>query len=146
MIFVVYKEKPSKPVKTPHCYQWDYNQTLCIEDVPCAITPEVHFWQEGLEKALVVKGTFESNKHHHTVTAVIPNQMLQNADPITAYLYDETAEEFGETISAYQIPIIEREQPEDYVYAENGEPISPDDEFKIRRSTVDAERTDSVRN
>lgn len=90
-------------------YQWDYGQEITFEsagvDIPDGT--EVQFYQDELSHQGRVL-----NRH-----TLIPDIMLQEAKPITAYLYVRS-ESAGETILSVVIYVTCRPRPVDYVLPE----------------------------
>jgi hypothetical protein len=84
-------------------YQWDIDQKIIV-DVDCT---EVHFTNDN-ENAPVVNVVEEDGVKY----ANVPNILLQEAKPITAYAYD------GCTKYQNTFRVIGRAKPEDYVYTE----------------------------
>lgn len=82
-------------------YQWDYGQILMITGITLPDAYEVNFAQ-GSETCTVI-GTAEGVE--------IPDEYLQNASDIIAYLYLHTGETDGETVYELTIPVIARPEP-----------------------------------
>ena len=91
-------------------YQWDLDQRFIVTEIngPAAI----HFWQQGLEKVLEVEPYTEGDK----IMADVPNILLQNASPITAYIYRQDIGAYTSYKRVFQV--FERERPAGYVYTE----------------------------
>ena len=94
-------------------YQWDLNQLVTVSG--CAHKCRVHFVQDG-EPLTVDTTTHEDG----TVTAPVPNIMLQQPKPVTCYVYvyDDPADAERYTIKARRFQVHERPKPVDYVYKE----------------------------
>lgn len=90
-------------------HQWDLNRTLEIEGLNLSVTPEVHFSNANMDKAIVRQATLEN----HVVNVMIPNSLLQSPLPIHAYIgiYDKDT---FKTIETVEIPVIPRPKPLDY--------------------------------
>ena len=88
-------------------YQWDYGQTLEIE---CAELGseimEVHFACRGMSEAIVRSCSFSNG----VGTVTIPDQCLEQAEPITAWVYSISGTQ-GHTVKTITLPIIARTRP-----------------------------------
>lgn len=82
-------------------YQWDYGQILMITGITLPDAYEVNFAQ-GSDTCTVI-GTADGVE--------IPDEYLQNASDIIAYLYLHTGETDGETVYELTIPVIARPEP-----------------------------------
>lgn len=82
-------------------YQWDYGQILMITGITLPDAYEVNFAQ-GTDTCTVI-GTADG--------VDIPDEYLQNAADIIAYLYLHTGEADGETVYELTIPVIARPEP-----------------------------------
>lgn len=106
--------------------QWDSDQKIVIVIDGCdrdylAIAPEVHFSNSSRkDEALVVRSTVTNND---TITANIPNVLLQEPYPLFVYVYiaDNSDDNLcpQKTILSTEIPIRKRAKPSDYSYVEN---------------------------
>lgn len=96
--------------KTDSLYQWDKNQVLSVEGINVTVSPEVHFTNADMGRAIVKQGSITDG----VLTADIPNSLLQSNLMIKAYIcvYDENT---FKTIETINIPVIARKKPEDYV-------------------------------
>lgn len=99
--------------------QWDINQVLYIEDWKHDEMPIFHFCNKNSKMSLVVVGEKDENR----IKAKIPNILLQEPYPITAFLY-KANDESGTTVYATRIPINKKPKPNDYEYEDNAEHIS----------------------
>ena len=89
-------------------WQWDYGQTLRVEGLNLPRTLEVHFHQrtrQWLMYGVTVDGV---------MTVSIPNEFLQYAQPVVAYIYLHDAETDGETQYEITLPVVAREKPVNY--------------------------------
>ena len=86
--------------------QWDYGQTLEIaaEGIPAFV--EVHFASPGMKEAVVRVGTTVSN----VVTVPIPDQCLEQAAPVKAYIY-AVEEASARTLCTITLPVVPRLKP-----------------------------------
>lgn len=101
-------------------YQWDNNQTMTVRGVDMPPTPVFHFCNRLSNLALVVSPTVSGTD----LIVKIPNILLQQAEPIIAYLYQNTDDNSYRTMHAIHIPVIPRPKPDDYEYDDNIDYIS----------------------
>lgn len=101
-------------------YQWDNNQTLTVQGLDMPPIPVFHFCNRLSNLALVVTPTVSGT----SVTVNIPNILLQQAEPIIAYVYQDTENDGYRTMHAIHIPVIPRPKPDDYEYTDNVDYIS----------------------
>ena len=101
-------------------YQWDNNQTLTVQGLDMPPIPVFHFCNRLSNLALVVNPTVSGT----SVTVNIPNILLQQAEPIIAYVYQDTENDGYRTMHAIHIPVIPRPKPDDYEYEDNIDYIS----------------------
>lgn len=95
-----------------HFYQWDLNQRLTGDGLK--VGDELHFANALSTEALVVKAyALEGG----TVVADVPNILLRDAYPITAFRYvlDGDSEY---TVQAYTFQVQKRPKPSDYIHTE----------------------------
>lgn len=100
-------------------YQWDINQVLEISGLSLPATPEIHFTNDTMDRAIVRRSTMDSAG---IITVEIPNSLLQKPYTIKAYvcLYE------GDTFrSLYQIliPVKARKKPADYTLEATDEEV-----------------------
>lgn len=95
-------------------YQWDADQTVVISGLTISESPKVHFCNTTSNKSIVVKPLIVGN----TITAKVPNILLQSTDSIIIYVYNTNADSGSRTIYTSRIAVIPRAKPEDYVYTE----------------------------
>lgn len=88
-------------------YQWDLNQKITSNKFKVGY--EIQFTNGRQQKAPVVL-TYELDGK---VVAEVPNNLLQSAFPITAYIYVD-----DRTVGEYTFGVIQRPKPDDYVYIE----------------------------
>lgn len=103
-----------------HLFQWDYNQTITLKGVDMPPIPVFHFCNVGDDVAKVVVPDVSGN----TLTADIPNILLQKPGPLILYLYSDTDDDGSRTVHAIRIPVLPRPQPDDYEYEDNVEYVS----------------------
>lgn len=96
--------------KRERFYQWDLDQRLIVEDSNCS---EVHFAAANMDKALVCEIKTENGVR----VVDVPNILLQQAEPIYAYLY--CLDGNGKyTRYAKHFPVCKRLKPDTYVYTQ----------------------------
>ena len=88
-------------------FQWDYGQMLEIEcaEIGSEIM-EVHFACRGMSEAIVRSCSFSNG----VGTVAIPDQCLEQAEPITAWIYSISGTQ-GRTIKTITLPISARIRP-----------------------------------
>ena len=101
-------------------YQWDRNQVLEIHGLSLPSTPEVHFYNNTMERAIVRQATMDSAG---VITVSVPNGLLQKPYTITAHLCVYTGATF-ETQYTLKLPITPRTQPADYTIEDDGDVYS----------------------
>ena len=97
-----------------HFTQWDVGQTLFVNGVETVGPPEFHFCNSKTKQALVVSSKIDGD----SISAEIPDLLLQDATPITVHLYYQTGEDSAKTEHSVVIPVIPRQKPADYTYEE----------------------------
>lgn len=95
--------------------QWDVNQTITVKDLEFEGTPIFHFSNKNCNRALGVKPTINEDG---SITAKVPNSLLQKALPLEIYLYIKTNQS-GTTIRHSTIEINSKPKPVDYEYTNN---------------------------
>lgn len=101
-------------------YQWDTNQVMTVKGLDTPPIPAFHFCNRLSNIALVVAPEVSGSD----LSVKIPNVLLQQAEPIIAYVYQETEDEGYRTMHAIHIPVIPRPKPDDYEYEDNIDYIS----------------------
>lgn len=88
-------------------YQWDFGQTLEIEcnELGSEIM-EVHFACSGMTEAIVRECNFSAG----IGTVTIPDKCLEQASPITAWIY-RISDTQGHTVKTITLPVIARTRP-----------------------------------
>ena len=92
--------------KTSSLYQWDYGQTLEIESLDLPALIEVHFACPDMKEAIVRVCSVTNG----VTTVAIPNRCLEQANTITAWVYEINGNT-GHTTKTIQIPVIARMRP-----------------------------------
>lgn len=95
----------------PSFYQWDIDRK--ITDNRLTVGEEIHFVNTRQTTALVVKAYDLDGK----VVADVPNILLQDARPITAYRYIKQSDG-SYTTAEYIFGVTQRPKPDDYFYTE----------------------------
>ncbi len=108
--------------------QWDVDQKIVVSLKGCDqnyldIAPQVHYCNNKSKEALVVRSVV-SNRD--TITADVPNILLQQPYPLLVYIYLTDSEDVSsqKTILYSEIPIRKRLKPSNYLYVENIERIT----------------------
>ena len=96
-------------------YQWDYNQTLYIEDHGFTTPPQFHFCNQNSDKALLVPSKIDDN---NVMTVSIPNILLTEPYNIMAYVY-LSDDDSGKTVEIINLPVRPRLIPSNFEYIEN---------------------------
>lgn len=109
-------------------FQWDVDQKIVIRLDGCdesylSIAPEFHYSNIKTKEAYVVRSVV-SNRD--TITAPVPNILLQEPYPMQVYVYltDSKHVSSQKTILYSEIPVRKRNRPSDYQYVENIERIT----------------------
>lgn len=95
----------------PPFYQWDRDQTLQIFGLSLSETPEIHFTNTDMERAIVRQATTDAAG---VITVKVPNSLLQKPYKISVYV---CTYEGGEFKALYKMvcPVTARTKPSDYV-------------------------------
>lgn len=96
---------------TDSLHQWDRNQILTIRGLNLPSTPEVHFHNKSMDRALVRQATMENQ----VIAVNVPNTLLQAPFRIYANIgiYEGSTFKVVETV---EIPVIPCPRPQDYVF------------------------------
>lgn len=92
-------------------YQWDLNQKITSNEF--TVGEEIHFTNPKQQSALVVLAYEFDDK----VVADVPNILLQNSYPITAYRYVFNGNS-SYTLDEHTFGVEQRPKPDSYVYSE----------------------------
>lgn len=99
-------------------FQWDSNVTIVVNGIDTSVSTSFHFANNKSDKALIVRAAVEDGK----VSAAVPNLLLQDPDPIIAYVVQtEGDDSWRRTTHAIHIPVVPRVRPDSYEYEENVE-------------------------
>ena len=98
--------------KVDSLYQWDFNRVLEIRGLSLPKTPEIHFTNDAMEKAIVRQAIMDDAG---VITVDIPNTLLQKPYKITVYvcIYEE---DIFKSLYKFVIPIKARKKPTDYTF------------------------------
>lgn len=96
---------------TDSVHQWDINRVLSVTGLNISVTPEIHFSNAIMAKAIVRQATLVD----HIVTVTIPNTLLQHPLPIEAHIGIYEGDAF-KIIEKVRIPVIAKARPEDYSF------------------------------
>lgn len=103
---------------TDSIYQWDINRVLNVTGLNLSATPEVHFSNSAMDRAIVRQATLNNN----VVTVTIPNSILQYPLTINAHIGVYEGDEF-KVIETISIPVIPKVKPSDYKLENSDEEI-----------------------
>lgn len=98
-------------------YQWDSNQTISISGIPTSPIPDIHFCNRLSTEAIPMPAAVSSGR----VAVQVPNILLTQAEPITAFIYTANGTNGHKTTYAIHIPVLPRPIPSDYNYEDNVE-------------------------
>lgn len=101
---------------TDSIYQWDQNHTLTISGLDIETISAVHFCNKKRDEAIVVNVT----RNNDSVTAPIPNELLQEPYNVIAYVHT-VDDNNAKTIEIITIPLIKRVRPSEYQFTDNVE-------------------------
>lgn len=97
-------------------WQYDTGQTLCVSGLSgIDASTEVHFERKLRGDAVVKTGEYDSG--NNTLTVDIPDVFFEYADgtPGRVWIYPRVSDDEGKTVREINIPIAERERPDDYI-------------------------------
>jgi hypothetical protein len=92
-----------------HYTQWDKNQKLIIRGVDMSSTPQFHFSNSFTDSSLIVSPLISSDG----VSAIVPDTLLQYAEPIIVHLYYKGVDSESSKYSV-RIPVMPKKKPENY--------------------------------
>lgn len=129
-------------------FQWDVDQKIVIKIKGCdqeylSIAPEVHFTNVKRDEALIVRSTVSNGD---TITADVPNILLQENYPLLVYVYLTDSQDVSsqKTILYSEIPIRKRQKPSDYLYIENIKRITANMIKKEIEASTESARTNAI--
>ena len=110
----------SNMYKVDPLYQWDLNQTLVIYGLSLARTPEIHFTNASMGRAIVRQATMNAAG---VVSVSIPNSVLQQAGTLKVYVCTYEGVTF-QTLYKIEVEVKARTQPADYTLTDDPEVYS----------------------
>ena len=96
--------------KVDNLYQWDKDQELEISGLTLQRTPEIHFTNRDMDRAIVRQAQMDNTG---VITVRIPNSMLQSSMPMIVYVCGYEGATF-KTYYNFSVPIYGRAKPADY--------------------------------
>ena len=114
-------------------FQWDKGIEVTVEDESITEAYNMHFANTQTGEAYVVESTYSSG----TLTAQIPDVLLQSTNPVFGYVYDED-DDSGRSTLWFKIKVTARAQPSDYVYEDSAEYILIEDAIEEIEALVKA--------
>lgn len=131
-------------------FQWDVDQKIVMELKGCdeeylSIAPEVHFTNISRSESLIVRSAVSNGE---TITADVPNILLQEPYPLLIYVYLTDAQDVSsqKTILYSEIPVRKRAKPSDYLYVENIKRITAEDIKDEIEASTESARTQAIQN
>ena len=115
-------------------YQWDLNQVLEIRGLSMPATPEVHFTNGAMVRAVRRFATMDAAG---VIRVEVPNAILQKPHAIRALVCLREGEVF-KTYKELRIPVKERPQPADYTITDDGDLYSFLELENYVKATADA--------
>lgn len=92
-------------------YQWDKNQSITVSGLSTGPVPVFQFSNRNHQESITVSATVTASG----LTAIVPNELLEEAETLQAYIYREVASGAGRTLGVISIPVRPRRKPSDYV-------------------------------
>ena len=100
-------------------FQWDKGIEVTVEDDSITEAYNMHFANTQTGEAYVVESTYSSR----TLTAQIPDVLLQSTNPVFGYVYDED-DDSGRSTLWFKIKVTARAQPADYVFEDSADYVT----------------------
>lgn len=97
-----------------HFTQWDVDRTLVIKGVEISPEPQIHFSNCMMKRSIVVDPIISQNNVH----VKIPNEVLQDALPVSVGVFYKDTTSGGVTRYTMFIPVIPKIRPYGYEYTE----------------------------
>ena len=113
----IFATSQDRPIDVYGVYQYDYGVILRIYGLPVSNVPEVHFANSNREISHVVIANSKSNGLYYE--AQIPNDLLEEDKPISAYVYQKNVANsvnYGVTCFTINIYLTARQQYDDNIY------------------------------
>lgn len=98
-------------------YQWDVNQKLEIRGLSLANSPEIHFSNTDMSRAIVRQTIVDDAG---VITVDVPNSLLQKQYKINAYICIHEGDTF-KSLYRIEIPVKARTKPSDYTIEDDEE-------------------------
>lgn len=99
-------------------YQWDINQLLTVRGVEVSPLPVFQFSNRQCGTTISVTPTVDGSD----LIVAVPNELLEKASPVFAYIYRKQETGAGRTIGVIHIPVKPRIKPcTEYVDSTNNE-------------------------
>ena len=92
-------------------YQWDKNQSITVSGLSTEPVPVFQFSNRKHPTSITVSATVTGSG----LLAMVPNELLEEAETLHAYIYREVASGAGRTLGVVSIPVRPRRKPSDYV-------------------------------
>ena len=92
-------------------YQWDRNQSITVTGFPTSPVPVFQFSNRKHPTSITVSATVTGSG----LLAMIPNELLEEAETLHAYIYRDVASGAGRTLGVVSIPVRPRRKPSNYV-------------------------------
>ena len=92
-------------------YQWDKNQSITVSGLSTEPVPVFQFSNRKHPTSIPVSATVTGSG----LLAMVPNELLEEAETLHAYIYREVASGAGRTLGVVSIPVRPRRKPSDYV-------------------------------
>lgn len=138
-----------------HFTQWDIDQKVIIPIDSCNLpeselpsspayaTPEVHFCNTKMDERYIVRSEVVDGK---TISAEVPNILLQEPYPILVYVYmvDSQDASSQKAILRNEIPVRKAVKPSDYFYIENIRRITAEMIKEEIKSAVEDTKTQAI--
>lgn len=106
--------------------QWDLNQVLNISGLTLSSAPTILFTNSVKTSAEPVSANISGG----VITCEIPNGLLTDHYPITAYIRVNSGSSYT-TVAKVKIPVEKATKPEDYIYLENIQVLTYEDIISI---------------
>lgn len=104
-----------------HIYQWDQNRYIELRDLDVWVNSTVYFnfSTPGNSTVYSVQACRVDDYYYATV----PNDILEQCNPIVVRVYQTTAQNESMTISTFKISVVPRQRPLGYDYTPNNTPV-----------------------
>lgn len=109
MAEIICYDSRGKPIT--RLYQWDKNQSITVSGLSTEPVPVFQFSNRKHQTSITVPATVTGSG----LLAMVPNELLEEAETLHAYIYREVASGAGRTLGVVSIPVRPRRKPSDYV-------------------------------